>query len=147
MIAAREAMRAATQAGRLVALAPVSAGGEEVRALDAEGFEQKLESLAPNPYAPNQAAMLTPLGRFLSSDPKAEILWIADGVELAGAGADADAVLIAPTDVGEEAQVEALFALVLGDGDQLNGAHARTLSVRAAPRATARRERTTDPAT
>ena len=31
VIAAREAMRAATQAGRLVALAPVSAGGEEVR--------------------------------------------------------------------------------------------------------------------
>lgn len=85
--AAREAMRAATQAGRLVALAPISAGGEEIHALDAEGFEQKLAALAPNAYAPPRDVVVAPLGRFLAADPKAEILWIADGVELGGAGA------------------------------------------------------------
>ncbi|MFZ0208360.1 MAG: BatA domain-containing protein, partial [Roseiarcus sp.] len=81
---AREAMSAATRAGRLAALAPISQGGLDVMPLDAANFESKLSALAPVPYAPPREAALAPIGRFLAHDPNAEILWIADGLELGG---------------------------------------------------------------
>ena len=82
---AREAMSAATRAGRLAALAPISQGGLDVMPLDAANFESKLSALAPVPYAPPREAALAPIARFLAHDPNAEILWIADGLELGGA--------------------------------------------------------------
>jgi hypothetical protein len=82
---AREAMSAATRAGRLAALAPTSQGGLDVTPLDAANFEAKLSALAPAPYAPRREAALAPIARFLASDPNAELLWIADGLELGGA--------------------------------------------------------------
>ena len=90
--AARDAMRSATRAGRLVALAPVSEGGAELTPLDAANFERRLRALAPAPYAPKREAAQAPIGRFLAADPKAEVLWIADGLESGGAGAFASAL-------------------------------------------------------
>src|SRR5262249_12435342 len=84
---AREAMSAAARAGRLAALAPISQGGLDVMPLDAANFDSKLNALAPAPYAPRREAALAPIARFLAADPKAEVLWIADGLELGGAGA------------------------------------------------------------
>jgi hypothetical protein len=84
---ARDAGTRATRAGRLVALAPVSLGGEDFSALDAAGFETRLRALRPVPYAPRREAALAPIARFLDDNPKAEVLWIADGLELGGAGA------------------------------------------------------------
>jgi Domain of unknown function (DUF4159)/Aerotolerance regulator N-terminal len=85
--AAREAMTAATRAGHLTALAPISQGGLEIAPLDATNFDLKLRALAPVPYAPNREPALAAIGRFLDGHAKAEILWIADGLELGGAGA------------------------------------------------------------
>ena len=51
------------------------------------GIDGRLRSLAPVPFAPAREAALPAIGQFLASEPKAEVLWIADGVELGGAGA------------------------------------------------------------
>ncbi len=87
LAAAREAMRAATRAGRLVALAPISEGGADLSALDAANFERRLAALTPVPYAPSRSATLGAVERFLDANGSAEVLWIADGLELGGAGA------------------------------------------------------------
>jgi hypothetical protein len=84
---ARDAMRAATRQGRLVALAPVTRGGEDFNAVDASGFEARLAALQPAPFAPRREQALMPISRFLDAHPKADVLWIADGLELGGAGA------------------------------------------------------------
>jgi hypothetical protein len=83
--ATREALRQATGDGRLVGIAPVSAGGADIASLDASNYAQRLNALRPAPYAPDRASTLPAIQRFLQADPKADILWIADGLELGGA--------------------------------------------------------------
>ena len=63
------------------------AGRPGHRAADRSGVEGRLRSLAPVPYAPDRAAALPAIERFLAREPKTDILWIADGVELGGASA------------------------------------------------------------
>ncbi len=82
---AHDVLRSATRAGRLAAVLPISEGGREVAALDGPRIEEKLRALAPVPYAPSRAATLPAITRFLSANPRAEIVWIADGVDLGGA--------------------------------------------------------------
>ena len=84
---ARDALRGASRAGRLTAVLPISQGGLDVAALDGPRIEEKLRALAPVPYAPPREATLPAIARFLAANPNAEIVWIADGVELGGAGA------------------------------------------------------------
>jgi Domain of unknown function (DUF4159)/Aerotolerance regulator N-terminal len=84
---ARERLAATEGAGRLAALAPVSQGGLEIAPADSAHNLEKLRALAPAPYAPDRRALLGPVGRFLAQNPRAEIVWIADGQELGGAGA------------------------------------------------------------
>jgi hypothetical protein len=84
---ARDAMMAATRAGRLAALEPMSQGGMDIAPMDAASFESKLRALTPVPWSPSRDAALPPVARFLAANPKAEILWIADGLELGGASA------------------------------------------------------------
>ena len=85
LAAAREGLREATSEGRLAAILPVSEGGAEIAALDASNYAQRLNALRPAPYAPDRTLALPPIGRFAQNDPNAEILWIADGLELGGA--------------------------------------------------------------
>ncbi|HEY5205132.1 MAG TPA: BatA domain-containing protein, partial [Roseiarcus sp.] len=84
---ARERAASAERAGRIVALGALSEGGKDIAPLDGSGLDGRLRSLAPVPYAPERAAALPAIERFLSSEPHADILWIADGVELGGASA------------------------------------------------------------
>ena len=84
--AARERLAAAGAAGRLAALVPVSQGGVDIAPADSAHNIEKLRALAPAPYAPDRAEILGPLQRFLKQNPQAEIIWIADGQELGGAG-------------------------------------------------------------
>ncbi len=84
---ARDALRGATRAGRLTAVLPMSEGGLDVTALDGPRIEGKLRALAPVPYAPPREATLPAIERFLAANPTAEIVWIADGVELGDADA------------------------------------------------------------
>ena len=84
---ARERAAAAARSGRIVAVQPVSQGGQDIAPLDRSGLEGRLRSLAPVPYAPDRAGALPAIERFLSREPKTDILWIADGVDLGGASA------------------------------------------------------------
>jgi Domain of unknown function (DUF4159)/Aerotolerance regulator N-terminal len=84
---ARERAAAAARAGRIVAIETLSQGGQEITPLDRSGVEGRLRALAPVPYAPDRAAAAPAIERFLAREPKTEVLWIADGVELGGASA------------------------------------------------------------
>jgi hypothetical protein len=84
---ARERAAAAARSGRIVAIDALSQGGQDIAPLDRSGVEGRLRSLAPVPYAPDHASALPAIERFLAREPKTDILWIADGVELGGASA------------------------------------------------------------
>ena len=84
---ARERAGAAARTGRTVAIVALSQGGQEIGSLDRSEVEGRLRSLLPVPFAPDRAAALPALRRFLAREPKTDILWIADGVELGGASA------------------------------------------------------------
>src|ERR1700733_9601446 len=84
---ARERVASAERAGRIVALGALSQGGKDIAPLDRSGLDGRLRSLAPVPYAPERAAALPAIERFLVGEPKTDILWIADGVERGGASA------------------------------------------------------------
>ena len=84
---ARERAAGAARSGRIVAIHTLSEGGQEIAPLDRAGIEGQLRSLSPAPYAPDRAAALPAIERFLAREPKTDILWIADGVELGGASA------------------------------------------------------------
>src|ERR1700684_4040065 len=82
---ARERAASAERAGRIVALGALSQGGRDISARNRSGLAGELRSLAPVPYAPDRAAALPAIERFLAREPKTDILWIADGVERGGA--------------------------------------------------------------
>src|ERR1700728_2879573 len=82
---ARERAASAERAGRIVALRALSQGGRDISALNRSGLDGELRSLAPVPCAPDRAAALPAIERFLAREPKTDILWIADGVERGGA--------------------------------------------------------------
>jgi hypothetical protein len=84
---ARERAQAAARGGRIVAIQTMSQGGQDVAPLDRAGIEGRLRSLSPVPYAPDRAAALPAVERFLAREPNTGILWIADGVEVGGARA------------------------------------------------------------
>ncbi len=84
---ARERAAAAARSGRIVAIHPLSQGGKDIAPLDRAGIEGQLRSLLPVPYAPDRTAALPAIERFLAREPKTDILWIADGVEIGGASA------------------------------------------------------------
>ena len=89
---ARQQLNDAAHAGRLAAFAATTQGGVEIAAADAAGNDEKLRALKPVPYAPDRAAFLAPVKRFLLANPKAQVIWIADGLELGGAKAFASAL-------------------------------------------------------
>ena len=82
---AREQMLAAARAGRPVAIKPFSEGGRDIVAMNAGEIEGRLRSLAPAPFAPSRDAAAAAIERYLAATPGADVLWIADGVELGGA--------------------------------------------------------------
>jgi hypothetical protein len=81
----RERIDAAARSGRIVAIHAISQGGQDIVPLDRADVAGRLRSLAPAPYAPAREATLPAIERFLAREPKADVLWIADGVELGGA--------------------------------------------------------------
>ena len=87
---ARQRIDGAAHSGRLVAIQPLSAGGQDIAPLDPSEAEGRLRSLAPQPYAPPRKEALPAVQRFLARQPAAEILWIADGIELGEARGFAD---------------------------------------------------------
>ena len=59
----------------------------DIAPADAARNTEKLRALAPVPYAPDRAGVLPPIAAISRANPEAEIVWIADGLELGGAGA------------------------------------------------------------
>ena len=84
---ARERAAAAAQAGRNRGDRGPLAGRTGDRAARQIRGRGPVGSLAPVPFAPDRAAAAPEIERFLAHEPKADILWIADGVELGGANA------------------------------------------------------------
>ena len=76
----RERAAAAARSGRIVAVAALSQGAQDIAPLDRSGVEGRLRSLTPVPYAPDRPGALSAIERFLAREPKTDILWIADGV-------------------------------------------------------------------
>ena len=84
---ARERAAAVERSGRIVAVVALSQGGKDIAPSDRSGVDGQLRSLAPVPYAPDRAGAIAAIERFLAREPKTDIVWIADGVELGGASA------------------------------------------------------------
>jgi hypothetical protein len=81
----RQRMDAAARSGRIVAIKALSEGARDIAPLDAAEIEGRVRSLAPQPYAPSRADSLPAIEHFLAREPKTDVLWIADGVDLGGA--------------------------------------------------------------
>ena len=107
---ARETAAAVARAGRLVALAPLSHGAQEIISADGETIETKLAALAPVSYAPPRAPAMTAISHFLAAHEDAQVLWIADGLDL-GQG-DAFAQTLSGHSVEVAADPETPLALV-----------------------------------
>jgi len=129
---ARDALRAASDAGRLAAIAPMSQGGLDIAPLDPPRIEEKLRALEPVAFAPARAATLPAITRFLQANPRAEILWIADGIERGGAGAFARALASAATDHRVSIVADRETPLAIAGVENLAGAMAAHLT-RAGP--------------
>ena len=123
---ARERAAAAVRTGRIVAIEAVSQGGQDLAPLDGSGVEGRLRALAPVPYAPDRAAALPAIERFLASEPKSDILWIADGVELGGA--KAFSARLASIARSVEVVTDGRGALALAGADNEAGALSATLT-------------------
>ena len=119
---ARAALEAATRAGRLVALAPISQGGLELAGLDALRGEDRLRALAPAPYAPQRLATLPPIAHFLAANPQTEVVWIADGIELGGAAEFARALADAARGHKLSVVLDQTTAIGVAGADNLAGA-------------------------
>ncbi|HLJ72147.1 MAG TPA: BatA domain-containing protein, partial [Roseiarcus sp.] len=75
-------LEAAAHDNRLVALLPVSQGGVDIAPAEAARNAERLRALEPQPYAPNHKDILPPIRKFLAQFPKAEIVWLADGLSI-----------------------------------------------------------------
>lgn len=117
---ARERAEAAARGGRIVAIQTMSQGGQDAAPLDRAGIEGRLRSLSPVPYAPDRAAALPAVERFLAREPNTDILWIADGVEVGGARAFS--ARLASTARSVEVVTDNRGALALAGADNEAGA-------------------------
>ena len=112
MTLARETARAASRAGRPVALAALSQGAASIAPQDGEAAETKLGALVPVPYQPPRAPSLKAVSAFLAAHPDTETLWIADGLELGGASAFAEGLRTASRSTEVATDSETPLALV-----------------------------------
>ena len=119
---ARDRLAAAGQAGRLAALVPMSQGDLDIAPVDPAHNAEKLRALEPAPFAPDRAATLGAIQRFLARNPKSEILWIADGLELGGASAFARQLAGLSKDQNVSVLTDKASALGVAGVDNLAGA-------------------------
>ena len=117
---ARERASAAARSGRIVAIKALSQRGQDIAPLDRSEVEGRLRSLAPVPHAPDRAAALPAIKRFLAREPGTDILWIADSVELGGASAFS--IQLASIAHSVEVVTDGRGALALGGADNEAGA-------------------------
>jgi hypothetical protein len=119
---ARERLAAAARAGRLAALVPMSQGGLDIAPVDSARNVEKLRALEPAPFAPDRSVVLGAIQRFLAQNPSSEIVWIADGLELGGAGAFARQLANMAKNQDVSVLTDKTSALGLAGVDNLAGA-------------------------
>lgn len=93
MAAVMERMSGAHLQGRTLALVAMSDGARDITTQDLTRVSERLRVLKPVPHVPDRMAVLPAVQKFLSAQPQAEIVWIADG--LAHGQADAFAKALA----------------------------------------------------
>jgi hypothetical protein len=69
---------------RAVALIPMSEPSRDISLESAAAARVRLKQIKPKPYAVERADMLPTLSRFLAATGDAELVWLADGVDLGG---------------------------------------------------------------
>src|SRR4029079_5863453 len=74
------------QAGRGVALLPLSENLREVSLQTAGAARVQLKTIKPKPQTVDRVEALPLIGRFLSNASDVEVLWLSDGVDLGKAG-------------------------------------------------------------
>jgi hypothetical protein len=81
MNAAAQWINVAGHSDETVAVAATSEGGREIIASDSSHTLEHLRAIKPQPYLPDHMAMLPAIENFLHAWPKADVVWIADGLE------------------------------------------------------------------
>jgi hypothetical protein len=119
---AGERLAAAAHAGRLTALVPTSQGDLAIAPADPARNVETLRALEPKPFAPDRAAVFSAVQRFVAENPKSEIVWIADGLELGGASAFAERLGSLSKDISIDVLTDKTSALGLTGVDNLAGA-------------------------
>jgi hypothetical protein len=70
--------------GRGVALAPLSEPSRDISFETPAAARVRIKQLKPKPYAVQRSDALPALGRFLEATQDVELIWLSDGVDLAG---------------------------------------------------------------
>ncbi len=78
--AATQWVEAAGHSGRTVAVAATSEGGREILASDAMRTAERLRAIKPEPYVSDHMALVPAIEKFMQAWPKADVVWIADGL-------------------------------------------------------------------
>ncbi len=81
MAAATEQIAEAGRCGVPVAVVATSEAGREIIASDATHALEHLRAMKPLPFIPDRLALIAAIGKFIASEPKANLVWVADGVE------------------------------------------------------------------
>ena len=90
--AAQDAIIRAAQADQPVAVLSTTEPPREITLEPRDAALSRLRPLTPAAYLPSRALLVPALQRFFSAAPDAQIVWITDGVELAGDGHSADLI-------------------------------------------------------
>ncbi len=83
--AATQRIEAAGREGRPSAILAFSEGQRDLVLADAGKTLERLRALAPQPYVSSRLPALAPLRKLLAAQPQAELVWIADGLDLGAA--------------------------------------------------------------
>ncbi len=120
--AATERITAAARDGHPTAIVPISDGGRDVVIGDATRTTERLRALKPVSYLPDRLPALTAIGKFLTENTTADVVWIADGVAAGNARAFAEGLVAAAGDRTVHVLTEDHVPLALAGTDNESGA-------------------------
>lgn len=80
LTAAAQWIAAASRLGRTVAVTSPSEGGRQIMVSDATHTLDHLRAFKPQPFVSDRTALLPAIQNFMQQWPKADVVWIADGV-------------------------------------------------------------------
>jgi hypothetical protein len=78
--AAAERIEAAGHRGKLVAVVGTSEGARDIVLSDATHALEHLRAIKPQPFVSDRLVLLAPIEKLISTAPKLDVVWIADGL-------------------------------------------------------------------